>query len=296
MYYSTKTDNKSFINMWRYLQRNNIENNLFMLQTIRKELVDFTIDKYNSMDKESPSFLTLKSNVIDEVKENIWFYFRELVMVPDDSSVTGYKHFELTPKSMMMIYLYQKNKSFININTDDEICLYFLWNYHKSLYNKDLVLTNSLTKNEEISLDIKKHISHMSCQVPLGSTQAISDGIDHSILCTLPAFMNFYFNKECGCIFIDEINKKVNMNIVKNNWVENNCGIFILEKDIPIIAYSYIISLINDNRYRLYLNGIENKNSMDKYILDNFLCAYFTFAESELYDMDKSDLNCLYLI
>ena len=38
---------------------------------------------------------------------------------------------------------------------------------------------------EEISLDIKKHISHMGCQVPLGSTQAISDGMNHSIVCTL---------------------------------------------------------------------------------------------------------------
>ena len=156
MNYSMKTTNKSFINMWRYLQRNNVENNLFMLETKRKDLIDFSIEKYMSMDRDHPSFLIHRSKVIEEAKENIWFYFRELVMVPDETSITGYKHFELTPEFMMMIYLYDKQKSFINLNTDNDQCLHFLWNIHQSLHESDMVLVNNYDKTIEISKNVKK--------------------------------------------------------------------------------------------------------------------------------------------
>ena len=128
MYYSLKTSNKSFIDMWRYLQRSNIENNLFMLQTHDKNLIDFSIEKYQSMDKDEPEFLEYRARIVNEVRENIWFYFRELVMVPDETSITGYKHFELSPESMMMIYLYTNHKSFINLNNDNEFS-YFTIKY-----------------------------------------------------------------------------------------------------------------------------------------------------------------------
>lgn len=295
MYHSTKTTNKSFINMWRYLQRNKIENNLFMLQTNRKDLVDFSIEKYNSMDKESPSFLIYRSKLIDEVKDNIWFYFRELVMVPDEYSITGYKHFELTPESMMMIYLYDKHKSFININMYNDNCLYFLWNYHKSMYNNELVLFNDHQKIEEVSSIVKKSIANMLCQIPIGSTQLISDGTNHSICCNIESFKRYYLNNNKPS-FIDDIKNRFNVSLVKNDWVKNNYGIFILEKDVPFITYSYILDFIKKNEFNLYLNGLENMDSLETIALYNFLNLYFDFATSNIYDIDVSDLKRLYLI
>ena len=39
--YNTKTKNTSFINMWRYLQEINVENNIFMLELKDESLIDF---------------------------------------------------------------------------------------------------------------------------------------------------------------------------------------------------------------------------------------------------------------
>lgn len=295
MHYSMKTTNKSFINMWRFLQRNKIQNNLFMLETKRKELVDFSIEKYQSMDKEDPYFEIYRSLLIDEVKENIWFYFRELVVVPDDNSITGYKHFELTPDSMMMIYLYNKRKSFINFNIENELCLQFLWNRTVSIKNNDVVLINNYDVVNELSNDIRKHIASMKCQIPLGSNQIFSNNINHHIMCNLKTFNNNYLiNRNYD--LNNDIKRVYNYYIQGNHWIEDPITIFILENDMPIITYSYLINSFKKNKYNLYLNGITNTNSIDNVVLKNFLNGYFTQATSFIYDIEDNNLNDLYLV
>lgn len=287
-----KTENESFIKMWRHLQRNNIENNLFMLKTNDLELKDFSISKYNNMDRDDPYFPIYRNKIVNEVKENIWFYFREIVMIPDEND--GYKHFELTPESMMMIYLYDKNKSFINIDNHDDICLKFLWNYHRELYGSDIVLCNTNENIKSISNDIKKHLSNMDCQVILGHSQIASDDMNRILVSNLNSFKE-YFLKKSDNLFRKHIAEINNLYISNNSDVKNNTALFILEKDIPLITYSYIIDYINSD-YRLYLNGISDKMSIDRIILNNFLTAYFPKVDDSIYDKDNSELNYLYLI
>jgi hypothetical protein len=281
--------------MWRYLQRNAVENNLFMLNTNSKDLVDFSIDKYMAMDREDPNFQIYRSKVINEAKENIWFYFRELVVVPDETSLTGYKHFELTPKSMMLIYLYQKKKSFININNDEELCLYFLWNLHKSLYNTDLVLVNNNDKVTQISDVIKNYIAQMQCPVPFGSTQIMSDGLPHFLNCGLSRFSKQYcLNRQV--ILMELIDQMYDNYMKRNDWVESTRSLFVLENDLPTLSYSYILNSITD-KCRFYLNGRTDPSSIDTITLNNFLQICYPYADTSMYDItDDTDLSSIYLI
>ena len=293
MNYSMKTTNKSFINMWRYLQRNHVQNNLFMLQTISNELVDFSIEKYNAMDREDPMYLIYRSKIIDEAKNNIWFYFRELVVVPDETSLTGYKHFELTPEAMAMIYLYDTKKSFA-LNSEQDLCLYFLWNLHRSKFNTDLVLVNDLDNMANISNEVKTHIAHMRCHVPFGSTQALSDDQNHYLLCNIKTFSNLYLQNN-SIDFLQTVNTTYNHYCKKNTWAESFDALFILEKDVPLITYSYMINLIKSG-FKLYLNRRENESSIDTIILYNFLNTIFPKFDTSIYDKKDTELNSLYLI
>jgi hypothetical protein len=295
MHYSTKTQNKSFINMWRFLQRNKIQNNIFMLQTNRKELVDFSIEKYRSMDRDDPYFNTYRSMIIDEAKENIWFYFRELVVIPDENSINGYKHFELDDKSMLMIYLFEKNKSFINLSDTNNLCLYLLWNRFKSLHNTDIVLINDHAEIERISDTVKKCISSMECKLPIGSTLAISDNTNRFIKCSIDAFKNHYF-LQSNYELLDDIKYVYANNSQQNHWVKDDMYIFILEKDMPIITYSCIMNYLKSNKMKVYLNGIHDENSINTKILNNFLTANYNKATSIIYDIDENTLNDLYLV
>jgi len=265
-----------------------------MLQTIRKELVDFSIEKFMSMDREDPSYAVYKSTIIEEAKENIWFYFRELLVVPDNESVTGYSHFKLTPESMMMIYLYNNKKSFINRNSNDELCLHFLWNLHRSLYCSDIVLMNSSGDIGDISDSIKKHIAHMECQVPYGSTQAISDNSTHSVGCGMDFIANYGITQATKILnaAIDSIYENC---IKRNAWTENNPVLFILEHNMPALSYSYILNA-TQNKYRMYFNGMNNSLKTGSIILYNMLSYQYEVASLSLYDKNVNVLDELYLI
>ena len=146
--YSKKTTNTSFIEMWRYLQRKKIENNIFMLRTLHEELVDFNLEYYMSLDRDSFEYGMIKKLIIDEAKKNIWFYFRELVYVPIldslDYTVLGYQQFKLTPLTMRMIYLYENDALGTITSSDDpvvRITLGLLYLYHKEFLHSDMLFT-----------------------------------------------------------------------------------------------------------------------------------------------------------
>lgn len=279
--------------MWRYLQRHYVENNLFMLQTNSPDLVDFSIEKYRSFDKDDPTFPIYRSKVIQEAKENIWFYFRELAVMPDPTSITGYKQFELTPESMMMIYLYDKNKSFINMNTYNTFDLHYLWNRTHSLYNNDLVMVNNIDNAINISNQIRKVIANMPIQVPFGSTQVMSDDINHFIVCNMKSFQEFYLHQKYKS-FDMRVFEESEKYLTSNPWVNRPVPIFILENDLPLLAYSHILELNHGEVF--YLNTIANNNSTDKIILDKFLKMMYPKADTSIYDTNELNLSSLYLI
>ena len=114
--YNTKTKNLSFITMWHYLQDQGIENNIFMLELKDESLINFDITDLYTNDKEEKSELLYK--VRQECKNNIWFFFREVVRIPNVLSSTmhyreNYPRFVLTPELMFLIYAYEHNLSII---------------------------------------------------------------------------------------------------------------------------------------------------------------------------------------
>lgn len=105
------TKNKSFINMWRFCQDNNIKDQAFMLYTINEKLLDF--DTSNLSNDDYPDIEEWRALVIDECVNNIWYFFREVARVPhpvwgDEYSVP----FHLDIQSMLMIKAYENKHSF----------------------------------------------------------------------------------------------------------------------------------------------------------------------------------------
>lgn len=130
-----KTKNASFINMWRYLQNENIKNNDFMLRLRDPSLLDYKWRRYdkgdvlNNLEDSVKTMDDLRSDdykrsISEEISENIWFFFREILCRKDDlaSGKTKtseypidyfYKHYTLNPATMKMIYLYEHKRNFI---------------------------------------------------------------------------------------------------------------------------------------------------------------------------------------
>ena len=174
------------------------------------------------------------------------------------------------------------------------MCLHFIWNLHKSLYNTDLILTNNIDVIEAISNNMKKHIANMRVQVPFGSTQAISDSNLHALLCNLESF-KFYYNNDRYYSLSNIVLSRYNDFYQKNLITDDSRAIFILEKDMPLITYSFIHELL-ENGCVVYFNAREDYNSMDTKILYNFLKGYFPLADDSIYDKNELELNRLYLI
>jgi hypothetical protein len=103
--------------MWHTLQDLNIENNDFMLELKDESLKEFDISMLQTDDK----IMKIKyfDKVREECKNNIWFFFREVVRIYSPvslySKATNMENgrFILNLDNMAMIYLYSKNKSFI---------------------------------------------------------------------------------------------------------------------------------------------------------------------------------------
>lgn len=109
------TKNKSFINMWRYLQDMDVDKCDFMLQ-----LNDTSLEGFNQSDfaniRDKDEIKDLMHRVVRECKNNIWFFFREVVNTNIFNSTQGnapiiHTPYTLTYQSMCLIYLYSKGVS-----------------------------------------------------------------------------------------------------------------------------------------------------------------------------------------
>ena len=102
IYYQRSTTNQSFLEMSDYLQRIGIRNNRFMLALLDPDLAN--IDPH---DPNLPAFY--KTKVLLEVRNNFWYFLREVVRVP---SAGGPSKFILNRGNMAFLYL-----ASMNINT-----------------------------------------------------------------------------------------------------------------------------------------------------------------------------------
>ena len=75
VHYHRSTTNKTFIEMSNYLKAIGVKNNRFMLALLDPDLAN--------IDPHDPNLsTTYKMKVLMEVRNNFWYYLREVVRVP----------------------------------------------------------------------------------------------------------------------------------------------------------------------------------------------------------------------
>ena len=104
IYYHMSTTNKSFLEMHKYLEDSGISNNRFMLVLLDPDLA--------RIDPHDPNLSTMmKTKVFKEILYNPWYYFREVVRIPDSGQATGVK-FQLNRGNLALIFCLM-----LNLNT-----------------------------------------------------------------------------------------------------------------------------------------------------------------------------------
>ena len=109
MIYDFTTQNESFINMSLLLEELGIQNNKFHLVLHNEKLM--------GVDPRDPALpAEIKMMVMEEAHNNFWYYFRELLRIPQAGSPTGGK-FILSYSTISLLYLMYYNKNFIIIQS-----------------------------------------------------------------------------------------------------------------------------------------------------------------------------------
>ena len=142
IYYHMSTTNKSFLEMHKYLEDLGINNNRFMLVLLDPDLA--------RIDPHDPNLnTTMKTKVLRECLYNPWYFFREVVRIPDSGQANGIK-FELTRGNLALLFCLMMNiNTFLEQprqtgKTISSLCWY-------------LYLFNFGTANAEMSFLNKKH-------------------------------------------------------------------------------------------------------------------------------------------
>nr|DAR44592.1 MAG TPA: large terminase [Caudoviricetes sp.] len=123
---NTYTKNKSFIQMWRYLQDMDVENADFMLRLDDESLIDFSPSDFSNLESKD-EINELHEKVQRECRNNIWFFFREVVNVNmfglSYNSPVPQLHipYQLNYNALWAIYLYSNGVNFA-IPTHDIHC------------------------------------------------------------------------------------------------------------------------------------------------------------------------------
>ena len=260
MKYDRKTKNRSFVDMWHYLQRYNVENSIFMLGTKDNLLLNFSLDEWNSLprngDEDYKNIEKFRLRLIDEIRENIWFYFREIVFIPDKENPGKFKHFNLTPETMMMIYLYINNISYVTTNINDDILMtqYFLWIYNRQFKNNDMIITNNVNNINTIVKDIDCMILNSKTPIAIGLNEMISTSFRRCIFINDKSFTD-KFNLHS---FVDKEYKK---HVSINTWMNKSKTLFTLNNE-SVNIYDDVIKL--NDEYNLYLLGNKDIDNIDK--------------------------------
>lgn len=96
VYYQMSTTNKSFLEMHYYLRDIGVERNKFMLTLLDPDLA--AVDPYD------PKLNTImKSKILRECIYNPWYFFREVIRIPDSGSAIGVK-FELNRGNLALLF------------------------------------------------------------------------------------------------------------------------------------------------------------------------------------------------
>lgn len=96
------TTNQSFLDIHNYLKSKGIQNNDFFLALYDSSLSDIDPRDPNLSDD-------IKSKIIEECKNNIWYFLREIVLIPKHDGSEENVRFKLNKLNLALIYLYLNN-------------------------------------------------------------------------------------------------------------------------------------------------------------------------------------------
>lgn len=118
-YYVANTQNQSFIDLANQMNESGVRKWNQILKVYDYDLVDFNIFDPFVGCKTKAEETKMMRKIIKEAKDNIWFFFRELLLVDK-------QHFQLNIETLHMLYLYDKGISSVVVETPEE--------YEKNIY------------------------------------------------------------------------------------------------------------------------------------------------------------------
>ena len=145
-YVQTNTDNESFIKMFHYLSDIGIKNNKFHLRVFDRDLL--YVDSIRN-----PS-INIKSKIINEVKDNFWYFAREIVKIP---VAGGWTKFELHRGNLAEIYCLLANlNTFLILPRQNfktiSACVVYLWIFLYGTINSEISFSNKRTEDSKKNL------------------------------------------------------------------------------------------------------------------------------------------------
>jgi hypothetical protein len=153
IYYHTTTDNVSFLKLYRILKDLGIKNNKFHLKLYDKDLAN--------VDPHDPNLsVEMKSKVLKEVKQNFWYFIREVVRIP---VAGGVKSYELHRGNLALSWCLMNNINTIielprqNYKSISAVVVY-LWLYNYATINSEMMLMNKRYEDSKMNLRRIKEI------------------------------------------------------------------------------------------------------------------------------------------
>lgn len=149
IYYHMSTTNKSFLEVHQYLKDSGRTNNKFMLVLLDPDLA--------KIDPHDPNLSRMmKTKVLKECLHNPWYFFREVVRIPDSGQARGVK-FELTRGNLALIFCLMLNlNTFLEMprqtgKTISSLCWYlYLFNFGTA--NAEMSFLNKKLDDSKLNL------------------------------------------------------------------------------------------------------------------------------------------------
>lgn len=158
IYYHMSTNNKSFLEMHKFLEDSGISNNKFMLVLLDPDLA--------RIDPHDPNLSRqAKTKVLRECLYNPWYFFREVVRIPDSGQATGVK-FELSRGNLALIFCLMLNlNTFLEQprqtgKTISSLCWYlYLFNFGTA--NAEMSFLNKKLEDSKLNLQRIREIREL---------------------------------------------------------------------------------------------------------------------------------------
>ena len=153
VYYHFSTTNKSFLEMHYFLKRKGITNNKFHLALYDPDLA--AVDPYDPNISEE-----MKARVIIELRQNFWYFIREVVHIPVPG---GFNVYGLHRGNLALSWCLVNNmNSIIELPRQNgksiSVCVFYLWLYNFATVNSELMLMNKKFEDSRMNLRRIKEI------------------------------------------------------------------------------------------------------------------------------------------